>query len=305
MNSRLTLEPLETLGCVDDLAGLGIGFVQRPELLRFRVAIVCRVEGTGQGNVLPHDRRWHRLGDAFSHGVRESQNTCTVFDGCLRLDGGVGDDLGYSLFAVFLRGVADHVRASAFVEIDVDIRHRDAFGIQESLEEQPVFDRIEFGDAQRESDHGAGGRPSAWADSDLVVTGVANEISDHEEIAGESHLSDNTELVLRLLADIVGNRSLVPGLQSTLNLCPKPGLFGVPVGHRELRHQVGSFVEGDLASLRDQQRVVACLGKFGPNRTHFGSGLQVEVPGVKSKPLGVVHRRPRPDTQQHLVGIRI
>ena len=157
MNSRLTLEPLETFGCVNDLAGLGVGFIQRPEVLCFRIAIVCRVEGASEGNILAHDRRWHRLGDAFSHGIRESQNARTVFDGRLRLDGGVGDDLGYSLFAVFLRGVSDHVRASPFVEIDVDIRHRDAFGIQESLEEQSVFDRIEFGDSQRVGNHGAGG----------------------------------------------------------------------------------------------------------------------------------------------------
>ena len=157
MNSRLTLEPLETFGCVDDLTGLGVGFIQRPEVLRFRIAIICRVEGASEGNVLAHDRRWHRLGDAFSHGIRESQNARTVFDGCLCLDGGIGNDLSDSLFAVFLRGVADHVRASAFVEIDVDIRHRDAFRIQESLEEQSVFDRIEFGDSQRVGDHGAGG----------------------------------------------------------------------------------------------------------------------------------------------------
>ena len=157
MNSRLTLEPLETFGCVNDLAGLSIGFIKRPKVLCFRISIICRVEGTSEGNVLAHDRRWHRLGDALSHGIGESQNTRTVFDGRLCLDGGIGDDLSDSLLAVLLRCVPDHVRASTFVEIDVDIRHRDAFGVQESFEEQSVFDRIEFGDSQRVGDHGAGG----------------------------------------------------------------------------------------------------------------------------------------------------
>ena len=157
MNSRLTFEPLETFGRVNDLAGLGVGFIQRPKVLCFRISIICRVEGASEGNVLAHDRRWHRLGDALSHGIRESKNARTVFDGRLCLDGGIGDDLSDSLLAVLLRCVADHVRASTFVEIDVDIRHRDAFGVQESFEQQSVFDRIEFGDAQCVGDHGARG----------------------------------------------------------------------------------------------------------------------------------------------------
>ena len=118
-------------------------------------------------------------------------------------------------------------------------------------------------------------------------------------------MRDDAELILGLLADVVGNRALVTSLQATLYLGTQPRLFGVPVGHGKLRHQVGSLVEGNLAPLRNEQCVVACLGEFGPHRTHLGSGLQVEVPGVKSKPLGVVHRCPRSDAQQHLVGIRI
>src|SRR5436190_1777648 len=63
-----------------------------------------------------------------------------------------GDDLGDRLAAVFLGDVADHPLAAADREIDVDIRHRFAPGVEEALEDQAFGERVEVGDAEHVGD---------------------------------------------------------------------------------------------------------------------------------------------------------
>ena len=57
-----------------------------------------------------------------------------------------GDDLRHALLAVLLGHVTDHLLAAAHREVDVDVRHRHALGIEEALEQQVVADRVDVGD---------------------------------------------------------------------------------------------------------------------------------------------------------------
>ena len=65
--------------------------------------------------------------------------------------------------AVFSRDVVDHLAAPVHAEVDVDVGHGDAFGIQEALEQQFVLQRIDIGDPQRIGDQRSGGRSTARA----------------------------------------------------------------------------------------------------------------------------------------------
>jgi hypothetical protein len=60
-----------------------------------------------------------------------------------------GDDLRHPVAAVFFLHVADHLLAAIHAEVDVEIGHRHALGVQEPLEQQAVAQRIEVGDGQR------------------------------------------------------------------------------------------------------------------------------------------------------------
>src|SRR5207302_7943791 len=59
-----------------------------------------------------------------------------------------GNDLGDIFATVFLRYVFDQLAAPPHAKVDVDIRHGDALGIQETLKEQVVLQRVDIGDAQ-------------------------------------------------------------------------------------------------------------------------------------------------------------
>jgi hypothetical protein len=60
-----------------------------------------------------------------------------------------GDDLGHLLAAVFLRDVLDDLAAAVRAEVDVDVGHADALGVEEALEQQAVLERVDVGDARR------------------------------------------------------------------------------------------------------------------------------------------------------------
>ena len=64
---------------------------------------------------------------------------------------------------VLLGDVADHLVAPAHAEVDVDVRHRDALGVQEALEDDVVLDRIDAGDAEAVGDEAARRRAAARA----------------------------------------------------------------------------------------------------------------------------------------------
>jgi hypothetical protein len=63
--------------------------------------------------------------------------------------------------AVLLAHVLDDLAAPLLAEVHVDVGHRDAFRIQEALEQQVELERADIGDAERVGDERTGGRAAA------------------------------------------------------------------------------------------------------------------------------------------------
>ena len=105
--------------------------------------------------------RGDQLGDAVHVGEADVQHAADVLDRGARAQRAEGDDLRHLLAPVFFGDVLDHFAAPARAEIDVDIGHADALGIEEALEQQPVLQRIDVGDLHRVADQAAGGRAAA------------------------------------------------------------------------------------------------------------------------------------------------
>ena len=110
---------------------------------------------------------------------------------------------------VFLLHVVDDAVAVRLAEVDVEVRHRDALGIEEALEQQLVLERIEPGDVERIGDQRAGARAAARADRATVGAGPVDEVGDDEEVAGKAHREDGLDLELQPL-DIAGPLLLPP-----------------------------------------------------------------------------------------------
>ena len=297
---------------VDDPLDVVVVVVERPELAALAVAAVLGVEDLLERDVLAHDRGRHRLGDPVAHGERVAEDPAGVLDRLLGLDRAVGDDHRDPVVAVLVGDVADHLAAPTLVEVDVEVGHRDAVGVEEPLEQQSVDERVEVGDPQRVGHDRAGARAAAGPDPDAVVLGPVDEVGDHEEVAREAHAVDDAELEVRPLADGVGDALRVAVPQAELDLLDQPGVLGLALGAVEARHVLARRLgERDVAALGDEQRVVARLGQLAPELPHLLRRLEVVAVAREREPLPGpvagrdVHGRAGVDAEQVLLARRV
>src|SRR5207249_7787797 len=106
----------------------------------------------------------------------------------LRLDGREGDDLRHAVLAVALGDVADDLAATTLVEVDVDVGHLLAAGIEEALETEPPADRVDLGDAEGVGDHRPSDGATARSHPDAVGLRPLHEIRHDEAVAWKADL---------------------------------------------------------------------------------------------------------------------
>ncbi len=105
--------------------------------------------------------------------------------------------------AVALGGVADHLAPVPLVEVHVDVGHLPPARVEEPLEDEPVLQRVEVGDAQAVGDDGAGGAPPPGTGPDPLLPGVPHEIPHDQEVGGEAHVLDHPQLVFEASPHLV------------------------------------------------------------------------------------------------------
>ena len=88
-----------------------------------------------------------QLGQRIGLGRREAEHAAHILHRGPRLERPEGHDLPNGVLPVLLADVVDHLAAPLEAEVDVDVRHRDAFRVQEALEQQVVDQGVDVGDA--------------------------------------------------------------------------------------------------------------------------------------------------------------
>ena len=136
----------------------------------------------------------NELGDAVAEEVRQVEHAADVANRRLRGHRAERRDLRHGVGAVLLLHVSDHAIAAALAEVDVEVRHRHALGIQESLEDEAVAHGVDVGDAQGVGDERACPGAAAGTHRHAVVLRPVDEIGDDQEVAGEPHLHDGRGL---------------------------------------------------------------------------------------------------------------
>ncbi len=181
-------------------------------------------------------------------------------------------------------------------EVDVEVGHRHALGIEEALEQQRVAQRIEAGDAERVRDERAGAGAAARSYRHAVRLRPVDEVRDDQEVAGEAHLDDGLRLELETL-DVFGAAALAHGGigKQCDQLALEPG-GGLAVQefverHAGRRGEVGQrrLAEGnrEAAALRDRDGVGKSVREIGERRRHLGLRLEILVRREAARPARI------------------
>ena len=135
------IEPLEPLGDRQHRRHFRVGFgrLAQPRLVGDRLLQRHRL-----GRVLRH-----QLGELVDLAERHFQHAADVAHHAARQERAEGDDLRDAVLAVAPANVGDDLVAPVLAEVDVEVGHRHALGIEEALEQQAEPQRIEIGDRQR------------------------------------------------------------------------------------------------------------------------------------------------------------
>ena len=198
VHAGVAREPFERLRQVDEVLDLLVFLVEPLELGLLLQRVIQR-DAEFEGN---------QLGDLVDVAITHAEHAAHVAHHRLRSHGAVGDDLRHAFAAIFLRHVFDDAIAPVHAEVDVEVGHRHAFRVEESLEQQVVLERVDVGDAEAVRHQRSGAGATAWSHRYAVGARPADEIRDDEEVACEAHLADDHELGIETLAVFVDARTL-------------------------------------------------------------------------------------------------
>src|SRR6185369_8374339 len=305
MGGSVACQTFEAEGDFNQVVHLLVGSNQLPE---FRLLLQRLFESDPQhlGN---------QLGNPVNVAIAHIECPADIPDDTPRRHGTKGDDLTDLVPAILFGDVLDNLFPPFRTEIDVDIRHRNTFRIEEPLEQQIIGDRVDIGDPDRIGNERTGSRAPAGAYRYALILRPVDEVSHNEEVAGKAHLLDTVQfqpqpvavelLILRrknrlFLPD--GSKALLKSLDSFLF---QHAVKGQPLYMVDLRKVIGIEIKFDIALFGNCQGIGQRLWRIVEGGGHLVRRLDVEFVGRKLHPVRIVHRLAGLDAEQHLMRLGI
>jgi len=196
--------------------------------------------------------------------------------------------------------VLDHLFAAVVGDIQVDIGHGHPARVQETLKEQVVLERVQRRDVQRIG-HDAARAGATHRHEDAVLSRIAAEVPDDEEIGVKAKPMDQVQLVIQALRDLSRDDAIAP-FDTLLAQVAEVALGVISRRHIERGQVILGAVEIDMAALRDGQRVGQRLWDRGKKLGHLVGAAQIVIRRGHGHALGVIHGGAGLDGQQQLLG---
>ena len=280
MGRCVPVQPLDLHRDVDQLGNL---FIVAPLLAKVFLAFQRLRDGGRIGRVVRD-----QLGNAVDLRIGHFQHAADITKRGARLKRSEGDDLRHPVEAVFLLNIADDLFPPVLTEIDIEIRHGDAFRVEKPFEQKAPAKRIKVGDRQRPGDHRSRAGATPRPHRDVTALRPLDEVGNNQEIARKAHLVDHAKLEFEPFT--IGCRGGLPcrlihlrgedmalqpvfqplfGLALQLAVLAKPGIRG------KRRQDRLAGLGHEAATLRDHGAVARRLGKVGEQFRHLGRGLEI------------------------------
>ncbi|MNM98920.1 hypothetical protein D3C81_1114650 [compost metagenome] len=121
-----------------------------------------------------------------------------------------GNNLSHMLRTVFVNNVGDNLIPALITEINIDIRHCDPLRIEKAFKEQMVFHRVNICNLKDISHQTARRGSAARSCRDSGSVRISDEIPYDQEIIGEPHTFNNTQLIFQPLLQLSLQLSIAP-----------------------------------------------------------------------------------------------
>ena len=273
------------------------------KLPHLRVAIVHLLElgRLGQRQLQGHVQLVRDgLCDCVRFGIGHVERAADVAHGAAGCHGAEGHDLGNLVLAVFAGHVVDDLSPALLAEVGIKVRHRDAFGIQEALENEGILHRVDLGDVHTVCRNGGGAGTSARSDRDAVLLCPADEIGNDQVVVHIAHPLDDSHLVSKPVAVFL--RRVRIALGKALAAHPAEVIEGFrAVRGLEMRQMVVVELKFDVAALRDLRRVLEGLVQLREARAKLLLRLDVEFVGGELQAVGLVDGLAGLDAEQDVL----
>ena len=237
----------------------------------------------------------HHLAEAIHVPIAHLQDAAGIAQNGARLQFTESDDLSDVIVAVFLLDITDHLAPPRFAEVDIEVGHRNAFGVEKTFKQQTELDRIEIRDGQSPCNEATRTRTTARTYRNIMVLGPFYEVGNDQEVARKAHLIDDIDFELQAIEI---NLSLVFG-HLAIRFETR---FQTPVGifrqHARLAFEVTCKAGQDRlpvwrsigTALRHDERVLNSLRQIVESLVHHVIGFYIAF-RVRLRPLVGVDMR--------------
>ena len=279
MGRGVSGKPFDFQGKVDKLFDL---FVSIVEGFKLRYGFECGLEV----HILCLR---YELCDPVNILIRYSKDSSDIADGAARGHGTEGNDLSYMVAAVFILNILNDLGPAFVAEVNIEIGHADALGVEKTLKNEVVFYRIYIGNAHRICRNARRAAAAAGTDCNTVRLGKIDEIPDDEVVIDKPHSVYNVKLIVEPVPMHLRGLSVTPDKSVAAELAQ---IFGVShaVGCSEARQVTLAEFYGKAAFIRDLTRIFYRILIAEHSFTHLLLGLEVEFIGLHAHAVGLIEK---------------
>ena len=227
-----------------------------------------------------------------------------------------GDDLAHGVAAVLLGHVVDHPVATVHAEVDVEVGHGYPFRVEETFEEQVIFQRVEVGDLLDVGHQGTGTRTPAGAHGHAIALGPLDKVHHDQEVTGEAHLDNDIQLEIQpvdidlalgfvVFGGVPGQQDREAILEAVEGHLAEILVDSHAIGDREVGQEVLAQLHFDIAALGDLDAVFQGVGQVAEQLGHLLGAFEVLLVAVVLRTTRIVEGPALTNADAGFVGLEV
>ena len=242
------------------------------------------------------------------------EHTANVSNHGLCAHGTECDDLAHCIHTIGTLHVLNGAITVVLTEVNVKVRHRNAFRIEETFEQQSIMQRIQVRNTQRIGHKRTSTGPATGPHCHTVSFGPVDKVLHDKEVTGKLHGRDCLELVVQAF-DIFRAASIslrlirIQKLKTALQTLMRElhHIFVERHTFRSRKQRQLRLLQNSvqIAALSNHHRVVNSLRNVSKERSHLLFGLQILLFRIKLRTMGIRQHVSTGNAAAHFMSIEI